>query len=341
MVTSTGFGRCLAGAAWLSGALTGFLFGIPHARDGVTEPSPPVAKKDGADDGSGTVGEASRYKPSTSLEQISDWLTKIIVGVGLTQLNKIPGKLDGLAGYIANGIGPDPANKPFALAVIIYFLVCGFLFGFLWSRLDMMRAFAEAETLRRLEEIKSQLDFDTEAMNMVSRQLALDAPEVPVKMMKQVIEKASRATRGAIFDKAKEARNAPGATDDTRFRSAPIFRALIALDVDNYDHESHAQLGSILQDMGKLEDSVQEFDQAISIRNRRARTGWTYYDFRRALGRMKLDEDTPSKAEVQSHILADLRAAYKDPKRSDDFERRKSDIEKWLHKNGLDYNSLG
>src|SRR5258708_4925047 len=97
----------------------------------------------------------------------------------------------GLAGYIANGIGPDPANKPFALAVIIYFLVCGFLFGFLWSRLDMMRAFAEAETLRRLEEIKSQLDFDTEAMNMVSRQLALDAPEVPVKMMKQVIEKAS------------------------------------------------------------------------------------------------------------------------------------------------------
>lgn len=48
---------------------------------------------------------ASPYAPSTSLEQVADWLTKIIVGVGLTQLNKIPRKLDSLASYIAMGMG--------------------------------------------------------------------------------------------------------------------------------------------------------------------------------------------------------------------------------------------
>jgi len=46
-----------------------------------------------------------RYQPSTSLEQISDWLTKIIVGLALVDIAKIPGKLDALASYIASGIG--------------------------------------------------------------------------------------------------------------------------------------------------------------------------------------------------------------------------------------------
>jgi tetratricopeptide (TPR) repeat protein len=340
-LTLVGLGFMAAGAAWLSGSLMGFLFGIPHAREGITEPKRITEKKEAPEDIDYRDEEASRYKPSTSLEQISDWLTKIIVGVGLTQLNKIPGKLDGLATYIATGMGPDSANKPFALAILIYFTVCGFLFGFLWSKLYMMKAFAEAETLRRLEEIKSQLDFDTEAVNLVSRQLAPDTPEVAVGALKKAIEKASRATRAAIFDKAKEARNAPGATDDARFRSGPIFRALVSLDIDNYDHESHAQLGAILQDMGKLEDSVQEFTQAIQIRNRRGRTGWTYYDFRRALGRIRLDEGKPSSQETKDQILADLRAAYKDPKRREDFEKRKGDIQNWLSKNGLTYANFG
>jgi len=37
------------------------------------------------------------YSGNTNLEQISDWLTKILVGVGLTQLREIPGQVQRLA----------------------------------------------------------------------------------------------------------------------------------------------------------------------------------------------------------------------------------------------------
>src|SRR5207247_8409037 len=90
-------GLIAAGAAWLTGALLGFLFGIPHTRE--------------------DLQQSDRYKPSTSLEQISDWLTKIIVGVSLTQLSNIPIKLGELARYIASGMSPDRPNA-FALGIV-------------------------------------------------------------------------------------------------------------------------------------------------------------------------------------------------------------------------------
>jgi tetratricopeptide (TPR) repeat protein len=132
-----------AGAAWLTGALLGFIFGVPHTQENA-------------------VGE-DRYLPGTSLEEISDWLTKMIVGVTLTQLSNIPGKLGSLATYIAQGMLSNAAgipysdlhaievNRAFALAVCIYFSVDGFLFGFLWARLYLLRAYRDADQTREVK----------------------------------------------------------------------------------------------------------------------------------------------------------------------------------------------
>lgn len=157
-ITIAGIGLLAAGAAWLIAALTGFLFGIPHrehtssmkveqkvddkSKDPVQDKSKEIHVQDVVPPATGSV-----YQGSTSLEQVSDWLTKIIVGVGLTQLNKIPGKLDGLATYIASGMGNNVSqNRVFALTICIYFSSCGFLFGYLWARLYMLKAFERAET---------------------------------------------------------------------------------------------------------------------------------------------------------------------------------------------------
>ncbi len=84
-------GFITAGATWLTGALTGFLFGIPHMREGDREPKTQLsAGNESAVDE--TQHQDIRYQPSTSLEQISDWLTKIIVGLALVDIAKIPGK---------------------------------------------------------------------------------------------------------------------------------------------------------------------------------------------------------------------------------------------------------
>src|SRR5262245_22146151 len=70
------------------GAALGFLFALPR-----------ILSKDGSDGGSSTgAGEAEAPNQSlgkrllgtnTNLERVSDWLTTIIIGVGLTQLSSI------------------------------------------------------------------------------------------------------------------------------------------------------------------------------------------------------------------------------------------------------------
>jgi hypothetical protein len=94
----------LAGAAIVSGGLLGFLFGVPHTREGEA----PQTKTGGRDDAvvqTETTDTSITYVPNTSLEQISDWLTKMLVGVGLIEIKAIPDKLKGVASYIAKGLG--------------------------------------------------------------------------------------------------------------------------------------------------------------------------------------------------------------------------------------------
>jgi hypothetical protein len=109
----------VTGAALVVGGLTGFLFGIPRTVQS--------AKTD--DDGN------ENYVSNTNLEQISDWLTKIIVGLGLTQITKIPAELDALGLQLAPVFGSGNIGWIAALATVIYFLINGFLFGYLWTRI--------------------------------------------------------------------------------------------------------------------------------------------------------------------------------------------------------------
>ena len=78
-------GLLLAAASLSVGGLAGFLFGVPRSLQ--TPVLPPV----GGDGRSQKQADeiAARYATNTNLEQISDWLTKILVGVGLTQIGTI------------------------------------------------------------------------------------------------------------------------------------------------------------------------------------------------------------------------------------------------------------
>lgn len=79
------------------------------------------------------------YGVNTNLTDISDWLTKIIVGVGLVQLSKIIGLLKSVSNYTAKGLidttTTDPAVRaPVALTIILYFIAVGFLSAYLLTR---------------------------------------------------------------------------------------------------------------------------------------------------------------------------------------------------------------
>jgi hypothetical protein len=117
----------MVGIAALSvGALVGFLFGIPRSRTHDT----PAEQSGNVPDSQGPG-----YGPSTNLEQVSDWLTKILVGVGLVEFNKFREALGSAGEFVAASLNPRVASANIvSQLVMVAFATLGFLASFLWTR---------------------------------------------------------------------------------------------------------------------------------------------------------------------------------------------------------------
>lgn len=135
-----GAGLTVAGAALLAGGLLGFVFGIPRALQGHSE---------------GSI-QGVVYLPNTNLEQISDWLTKILVGIGLIQLKSLPEWFVRVNKYLAGAFLDGPRSESFVAALLVYWAAFGFLLGYLFTRVllpgVLRRADAEAleKSVRRV-----------------------------------------------------------------------------------------------------------------------------------------------------------------------------------------------
>lgn len=127
-----------AGCAWSVGGLVGFLFGIPRT---LSLPPGDVAE--------GALGRGQlQYRVNTNLEQISDWLTKILVGVGLAELHRLPAALRGVSDYFAATIGGRAAADlaGFVVALLVYFSIVGLMTGYLGTRVLLAPLFKLADT---------------------------------------------------------------------------------------------------------------------------------------------------------------------------------------------------
>jgi hypothetical protein len=113
-------------AALVAGGLLGFLFGIP--RTVTTE-------------GTAQAG----VRANTNLEQISDWLTKILVGISLTQIPAIGDAAGRLVDTIAPALNGGSFGVPMAGGLLVFFSVLGFLFGWLLTRLALTRAIRDVD----------------------------------------------------------------------------------------------------------------------------------------------------------------------------------------------------
>ena len=185
-------GLMLAGACLLAGAFLGFLFGIPRTlQSDVPPPAPPEGAR-GEQSGSGY-----RQNVNTNLEQISDWLTKILVGIGLTQIGSIQDELFLFSRYAASGLGGSQTDWVFAYALIVYFSVVGFIAGYVMTRVYLAGVFRMADTAwkQRME----QRDVEREAQLLQIKQKGelsstivtaitiLDNPRAPDQVVNQVI----------------------------------------------------------------------------------------------------------------------------------------------------------
>ena len=158
-----GVGTMIVLTAGAVGAVLGFLFALPRvlAKDQSDKPAPAPAPE--------PVSTAKAPQPrrllgsNTNLERVSDWLTTMIVGVGLTQLGNVNTALLDFRQFIADTAKVFPADctlnataackdalhagvLPLVSPLLLIFgLVAGFVGFYLLTRLKLSRLFLNVE----------------------------------------------------------------------------------------------------------------------------------------------------------------------------------------------------
>jgi hypothetical protein len=123
-------------APFVVGGVLGFLFALPCS---VTVSIP------------GGRGVSSRelrdlaVRPNTNLEEVSDWIVKIIVGLTLTQLGKIPGAAARLFDLLGRSLGGSVQDTAFIGSLVIFSSIAGFVFGWLSTRMFIGRWMAASD----------------------------------------------------------------------------------------------------------------------------------------------------------------------------------------------------
>ena len=133
-------------ACTVTGGIIGFLFGIPRVLQHNNTAAAIASQTDKSNvDSERTNKHSYEMLVNTNLEQISDWLTKIIVGVGLIELRNLPIALQGLARYLTAGFENSENLQAFAATIVVYFSIIGFIVGYLLTRIYLSQAFSRAD----------------------------------------------------------------------------------------------------------------------------------------------------------------------------------------------------
>lgn len=301
----------VSAAALIVGCLLGLLFGMPRTVSGegsgtdnaVGRPPPPQSDARRALSDSPGAGRGP-FAPNTNLDQISDWLTKILVGAGLTQLNHLPDLLGRLGNAMGAAIGPTDAVRGtgaasvLGAALAVYYVTAGFLYGYLWGKSEGGELLAEGARSLSLDRLEAAMDdtvrriarANAKALSLVEGQLhpGTDAFAVAEAELVEAVRAATADTRVEIFTRARRFRkSAEDPNDRTEAekigRVEAIFRALIACDTqDKYDR-NHAQLAYAIMSSPTVSSrdlfkAKQELTEAIDICERSdTPVRWLYY----------------------------------------------------------------
>jgi hypothetical protein len=125
--TYLGVGVLASLAAFVAGCFVGFLLGIPRAVS-----SGELRQNQSAAAGSSGLGGSS------NLAEISDWLTKLVLGAGLVELTRLGGPVARLIDNVAAGLHSSGASaasvqtaKVMAGAIIFGYVIMGLLDGYI------------------------------------------------------------------------------------------------------------------------------------------------------------------------------------------------------------------
>lgn len=176
-------------AAMAVAGVVGFIFGIPRARAVAPAVNGEVAPPD--------KWASLRFEPNSNLEQISDWLTKILVGAGLVQLAAVPGFLRELGVYLGGGLGDvGPAAS---VALVLYGVGVGFLLAYLWARLRLRVLLETSEVDAQYESVRDTVE---RGLSQANRQSSKDAKRDNRRDIRRTAEFADQVADSIVAFKA-------------------------------------------------------------------------------------------------------------------------------------------
>lgn len=240
----------------------GLIFGVPRARADFS-------------------AEASeRYASNSNLEQISDWLTKLLVGAGLVELKSLPGLAQSAGDSLGAGMAV-PNAAAFSVAALVYGAGVGFTSAYLWTRLHLRLLLersdaSAAEASRQRDRIMGAL---RKAQNPAT------PPELDVDI-KQAADRAIAST------KSTDGAHLPPIlwVDDNPSNNAAIVQALTDLNIrvdlalsttEALERMKLTRYGLVISDLGRREGGEQNeaagLDLIRAIRESDPQTPITIY----------------------------------------------------------------
>lgn len=311
-------------AALTIGGLAGFLFGIPRKLQ--------ITAKGTDASASDELEPRLRYEGNTNLEEISDWLTKIIIGIGIANFKEISDYVGTLAKFAGSHLS-WPSASAYIVSIWVFFGIIGFLFGFLWARLYLSQAFDAAETRRRIKKaVDEAVSAHDAALKLVVAHLEKDKADWPT------LDQLAEAVRRAPYDVTVQVYNlAARARLQGKFDAAlAIFSGLNEANPERY-HANYAQMA--FANMEKSPPDYREAERlltkAIEIRDIQGGFGHTDYEMKRAICRIRMDpnfeKSEQSTIDALRRIRSDLMVAKKSTLEAMVAENQ--DLKKWLDLN--------
>jgi hypothetical protein len=178
-------GLIFAMAAALGGVV-GFLFSVPRIL--AKDPLAPVSELEDQQPGDDARGRRrlSLLRSNSNLERISEWLTTMLVGVGLTQIGTLDDRLYSFSEYLKLNtahLGPSGQSIPIVGPFILLFgLVAGFIFFYLYTRIYLSALFQYVERVLG-DHLNDPIEEGADEVTRAAEELSPDSENPSVKMV--------------------------------------------------------------------------------------------------------------------------------------------------------------
>ena len=161
-------GFLIALASFASGFFLGTLFGMPKRINDAT----------------------GHYSLNNSLVEIADWLTKIIVGLGLVNLKQVPGYLVSIGVFVRETSGrKEQSIEVYTTSIVLYFGIFALYTGYNYMRLVLSNKYKNADNFMLVDELIKKVENVTQEKNQVTEVLTntLNKPKISLENIDSVL----------------------------------------------------------------------------------------------------------------------------------------------------------